>query len=66
MNGPQVAIELRQMLEKAGMAIPYICCCTAYGDQSFKREAINAGMHDFVTKPVDAFTLAEILKHLKD
>ena len=32
MDGPQVAIELRQMLEEARLAIPYICCCTAYGD----------------------------------
>ena len=66
MNGPEVAIELRSVIGAANMAIPYICCCTAYGDQSYRDEAMFAGMNHFLTKPIDHKDLTEILRHQAD
>ena len=41
MDGPQVAIEIRRMFKESILLdqshVPYICCCTAYEDASFKR-----------------------------
>ena len=43
MEGPQVAIEIRRMLsgsilvDQSSHKPPYICCCTAYVEASFKR-----------------------------
>ena len=34
--------------------MPYICCCTAYMEATFKREALAAGMNNFLTKPVSS------------
>ena len=41
MDGPQVAIEIRRMFKESILLdqshVPYICCCTAYEDASYKR-----------------------------
>ena len=41
MDGPKVATEIRKMVSKRLRAdyrqSPYICCCTAYTDASYKR-----------------------------
>ena len=40
MDGPKVATEIRKMVSKRLRAdyrkLPYICCCTAYTDASYK------------------------------
>ena len=40
LDGPQVAIQIRELIfenEHLGEAKdPYICCCTAYAEASFK------------------------------
>ena len=56
MDGPQVARAIRalcQDLERDHLA-PYICCCTAYAEASFKANALLAGMDFFLSKPVTA------------
>ena len=30
---------------------PYICCLSAYTDQTYVDKALQAGMHDYMTKP---------------
>ena len=56
LDGPQVAILVREIIcenENFGEAnVPYICCCTAYAEASFKKNAEAAGMDHFVTKPI--------------
>ena len=43
MDGPQVAVEIRKMfnesilIDQSRHKSPYICCCTAYIEASFKR-----------------------------
>lgn len=33
---------------------PYICCLSAYDEESYIEKAMKAGMHQFMTKPADA------------
>lgn len=33
MDGPEVATRIRQMLDQANVAQPFICCCTAYVEE---------------------------------
>ena len=61
MDGPQVASELRSILDMAGIEVPYICCCTAYAEATFKKLALDAGMDHFLTKPVEYAELTAIL-----
>ena len=51
-DGPKFVRLVTRLLAEAGLAIPYICCCSAYAEDSFKRLAIAAGMDCFLTKPV--------------
>jgi len=39
-----------------------MCCCTAYDEESFRRQAFLAGMDSFVTKPVSSEELQDQLK----
>jgi len=48
----------------ARVEFPYVCCCTAYAEASYKRLAKEAGMNKFLTKPVKDSELNEILTHL--
>ena len=61
MDGPQVATEVRQILDMSGLEVPYICCCTAYAEASFKNLALDAGMDHFLTKPIEFNELTAIL-----
>ena len=51
-DGPQTAMEIRDLCEANGLPVPFICCATAYSEASFKRNAIEAGMNDFISKPI--------------
>ena len=56
MDGPQAARAMRalcQDLERDHLA-PYICCCTAYSEPTFRANAFLAGMDFFLSKPVTA------------
>ena len=66
MNGPEVAVEIRRIVGEAGLDQPYICCCTAYGDESYRQEALASGMNDFITKPMDIAVLENMIKILND
>ena len=61
MDGPTVAIEIRQIMQSTGLPIPYICCCTAYEEASYKKKALAVGMDHFLTKPLDYNELKSIL-----
>ena len=40
MDGPQVAQKIRKLLERSHINFgkyPFICCCTSYSQESFKR-----------------------------
>ena len=45
MDGPQVAKRMRHLCKDLeGHDAPYICCCTAYAEASFKVTALISGM----------------------
>lgn len=43
---------------------PVVMMITAYGDEENRRQAIENGANDFLTKPLDFNLLKEKLKHL--
>jgi len=43
---------------------PVVMMITAYGDEENRRQAIQNGANDFLTKPLDFNVLKEKLKHL--
>ena len=45
--------------------LPYICCLTAYTMQSYKEQAIQSGMNDFITKPISSLQLEDLLKKIR-
>ena len=51
MNGLQVLKELRTILTEAGIEMPFICCCSAYTENSFITKALAAGADEFLSKP---------------
>ena len=60
-DGPQFARTVRKLLVEEGMTIPYICCCSAYAEESYKRVATAVGMKQFLTKPVSDDELRKLL-----
>ena len=63
MDGPQVAKAIRLILN--GIFEPVICCCTAYQEQTFKTNAMLAGMDQYLVKPLTDSELDGLLKSVK-
>ena len=51
-DGPQTAISICDLCSELGIQKPYICCLTAYSEVHFKKNALAAGMDEFVVKPI--------------
>ena len=71
MDGPEVARQARKFFKEhstseADRLDPVICCCTAYTDATFMRQAFLAGMNKFLTKPVSDEELEECLAIIHD
>ena len=54
LDGPDVARLIRATLKEQEIAQPFICCCSAYSDESFFEKAFSAGMDKYLVKPVSA------------
>ena len=55
-------MEIRDLCKTRGLQVPFICCATAYSEASFKRNAIEAGMNDFISKPIQNETIKKLLR----
>ena len=68
MDGPALVKRIKELMSnnvvQAGQPgnTPYICCCSAYDDIDFKRQAEEAGMQSFLTKPVTWEEIRSVLK----
>jgi CheY-like chemotaxis protein len=60
-DGPTATRKIRKFLSKTNY-YPFICCLTAYTEQSFKDAAQAAGFDDYACKPVSKETLSKILR----
>lgn len=64
MDGPETAREITRLFNTSLLLSerdrPYIVCCSAYGEASFVKSALEAGMNQFVNKPL-TFKSLEIL-----
>ena len=63
MNGPEVCQRIREILTPEQQ--PYIACCTAYDDINFRKMAMEAGMDQFLNKPVEMDKIKELLKEVE-
>ena len=61
-DGPTATRKIRKYLTKTNYYYPFICCLTAYTEQSFIDEARAAGFDDFACKPVSKEILTKILR----
>ena len=66
LDGPEIARQARIFFKENSTSVadrldPVICCCTAYTEATFMRQAYLAGMNKFVTKPVSDQELSECL-----
>jgi len=67
MDGPAVARKIVNMFsgEVLQSELPFICCCTAYTRNDYKKIAIKAGMNHFISKPISMGDLEELLRILE-
>ena len=61
-NGPEVAQEIRFLIEKASIPQPLIYCCSAYSHEYYYKQATQKGMNGFITKPVASKDLEQLLR----
>ena len=40
---------------------PYICCCTAYSEAQYQRIALESGMDEFISKPIETEDIRKLL-----
>lgn len=68
MDGPTVAREIIRIYRESDLVteaqVPYICCCTAYTDEQFKKNALAAGMNHFLNKPISKEMLDQLVTTL--
>ena len=56
-DGIETTERIIEYMKKRGLDVlnlnesPYICCLSAYTDQAYIDKALQAGMHDYMTKP---------------
>lgn len=61
LNGYEVTKRIREIEERKGMRTPIIAL-TAYSFEEYKEKSIEAGMDDFLSKPVSPMKLIEIVR----
>ena len=52
MDGLEVAALMVELLNSVKIPKPFICCVTAYTDESYREKALASGMDDMLAKPV--------------
>lgn len=66
MDGLEVVTKMKEMIanntELDDTDMPYVCCCTAYDGDDFKKLAMEAGMKNFLTKPISFDEILEVLR----
>jgi len=62
LDGPQTAIQIRQVCDDNFVVCPWLACVTAYTEPSFQKLALDAGMARFFTKPIGKESLDEIVR----
>lgn len=62
MNGIECTLEIRKIEKVTGAHIPIIAV-TAFAMEHDKKNCMDAGMDDFVTKPYKPIELEERIKH---
>ena len=64
MDGMQATSEIRK-LEQNRPSPAHIIALTAYSTDGFKTKCHEAGMDDFLTKPISAEQLESVIHHLE-
>ena len=70
LDGIQTTRLIQQLMVDRGLdpnninECPYICCLSAYVEDSYVENALSAGMHNFMTKPASPFNVKILLSSL--
>lgn len=70
MDGPAVAKRIHELFRSNSLLLsttdtkdrPYIVCCSAYEADEIIKSALDAGMDQFLSKPLNFKSLAQICK----
>lgn len=71
LDGPQTAVKIKELYDlfskSAGkqLEMPFIVCLTAFTEEIFEQKARQAGMKQFVSKPITNIKLRQILQEQK-
>ena len=65
MDGPMTATEIKNLCQERNKGKPYICCASAYTEIARQKVAKEAGMDNYITKPVMQDQMKKILKVAK-
>ena len=60
-GGLEVARIICKLVHEYNLKKPYLCCCTAYTSEKYRNIAISAGFDRFLTKPVTADDIVDII-----
>ena len=61
LDGPDISKYIRWHVDQAKMSQPYICGCSAYDEPTYSMKALEAGMNEFISKPIKAETLQRLV-----
>lgn len=64
LDGLGTVALIKDVCQAENLNLPYMCCCTAYEDQAFKKNALENGMQNLLVKPIIREQLQTILYQL--
>ena len=62
MDGYEATSKIREFIDEQGVSQPIISAVTGHTEQAYIERAINAGMNQVISKPVDIEVLKILLK----
>ena len=62
MDGYEATSKIREFIYEQGVSQPIISAVTGHTEQAYIERAINAGMNQVISKPVDIEVLKILLK----
>ena len=62
LDGPATAIKICELYKQYLQEIPHIVCLTAFTEKIFEDKARDAGMSEFISKPINNSKLKKIMR----
>lgn len=62
LDGPSTSRMICQIYRDAGFEVPHIVCLTAFTEKIFEDKAREAGMSEFISKPINNIKLKAVMR----